>query len=567
MVTTRKFTRERERLGPLPLLNHFLDRLGVERILERFLLGSLAPRSKVPAVKALGVLLRSIVVEREPVYRQQEMVLAFSPRVFGLSQKQTEALRDDAVGRALDRLFAADRGAFVTACSVAAQKEFKVSLSELHNDSTSVRFCGQYVGAKGRSIRGKKAPWITYGYSKDHRRDLKQLLLTLTATRDGMVPVHVRCDDGNTSDSTTHLETWETLRALHGSEKFLYVADSKLCNEESMETIDSRGGRFVTVLPRSRREDKLFREWIQTHDPPWEKVRDRPNPRRKYGPRDVWKVYKQKAPSRENWPIIWIYSTLLRQRQGQRRQERIARALQEIEALEEKLRGPRPRLRSQPQIEERLWKIVTRLRVRNYVRAWVVPLEIPRFRQERRGRPGPDTRYLRSIQRRFTIGFEVDQETIEYDKRSDGMYPALTNDKSLSLRAVFEAHKGQAGIERRFRQTKAVHEIAPVFLKNEGRIVALFTLYFVALLVEALIEREIRNSMKASGIKALPLYPEERESSLPTANTIFRIFSFVDRETVFEDGRTVANFEPELTDLQKQILNLLGVPLSAYIPG
>jgi hypothetical protein len=165
MATTRNFTRERERLGPLPLLNHFLDRLGVEGILERFLLGSLAPRSSVPAAKALGVLLRSILVEREPVYRQQEMVLAFSPRVFGVSEKQTTALRDDAVGRALDRLFAADRGAFLTACAVAAQKGFKVSLSEFHNDSTSVRFCGQYAGATGRSIRGKKAPWITYGYS------------------------------------------------------------------------------------------------------------------------------------------------------------------------------------------------------------------------------------------------------------------------------------------------------------------------------------------------------------------------------------------------------------------
>jgi len=31
-------------------------------------------------------------------------------------------------------------------------------------------------------------------------------------------------------------------------------------------------------------------------------------------------------------------------------------------------------------------------------------------------------------------------------------------------------------IEKRFEQIKTVHEIAPVFLKNEGRIEALFTL-------------------------------------------------------------------------------------------
>jgi hypothetical protein len=47
-------------------------------------------------------------------------------------------------------------------------------------------------------------------------------------------------------------------------------------------------------------------------------------------------------------------------------------------------------------------------------------------------------------------------------------------------------------IEKRFEQIKTVHEIAPVLLKNEGRIEALFTLYFLALLVQAIIERELR---------------------------------------------------------------------------
>jgi transposase len=54
---------------------------------------------------------------------------------------------------------------------------------------------------------------------------------------------------------------------------------------------------------------------------------------------------------------------------------------------------------------------------------------------------------------------------------------------SLPPSEVLEAHKGQPMIEKRFEQIKTVHEIAPVFLKNEGRIEALFTVYFLALLV------------------------------------------------------------------------------------
>ena len=65
------------------------------------------------------------------------------------------------------------------------------------------------------------------------------------------------------------------------------------------------------------------------------------------------------------------------------------------------------------------------------------------------------------------------------------MYPLMTNDRSLSAAQVLQAHKGQPMIEKRFEQIKTVHEIAPVLLKNEGRIEALFTLYFLALLVQA----------------------------------------------------------------------------------
>src|SRR5262249_60079995 len=81
----------------------------------------------------------------------------------------------------------------------------------------------------------------------------------------------------------------------------------------------------------------------------------------------------------------------------------------------------------------------------------------------------------------------IDQDAIAYDHRSDGMYPLITNDRAMSPAQVLEAHKGQPMIEKRFEQIKTVHEIAPVLLKNEGRIEALFTLYFLALLVQAII--------------------------------------------------------------------------------
>jgi transposase len=555
---TGQFTLHTQRLGPLPIVNRFMEKLGLEEILDRYV-PTLDSRSKLPYAKSLGILLRSILVEREPVYRQQETVETFAPEAFGLTANEANGLGDDTVGRALDRLFAADRGSLLTAVVVSAARRFHVRLDELHNDSTSIRFCGQYRAARGRSVRGRRAPWVTYGYSKDHRPDLKQLLFILTTSADGGVPVQFRCEDGNTSDIVTHLETWETLCAVSGRKDFLYVADSKLCSMENMETIHEKGGRFVTVLPRSRREDAQFRRWIQENEPPWETVWDRPNPRRKHGLRDLWKVYRPPVPSLENWPVTWVFSTLLRQSQRQSRQDRLDRAVQDLERLKAQLEGPRPRMRSEFAVEQEIKEIVTRLHVQDYLRAWVYEREVEKFRQKSRGRPTAETLYRRETKKRLGIAYEIHQEAIDYDMKSDGMYPLLTNDRHLTPAQVLDAHKRQPMVEKRFEQAKTVHEIAPVFLKNEGRIEAFFFLYFLALLVQALIEREARVGMKSRGIEELPLYPEDRRCRRPTARRIFQLFSLTQRNVLHEGEEVVQVFEPQLTDLQCKVLGLLSL--------
>ena len=159
--------------------------------------------------------------------------------------------------------------------------------------------------------------------------------------------------------------------------------------------------------------------------------------------------------------------------------------------------------------------ILEHYHVARYLKVRRVVREEHEFKQTRRGRPGPDTAYRKITKRRFDIEWSTDQEAIAYDHKSDGMYPLLTNDRQLTHAQVLDAHKGQPMIEKRFEQLKTVHEIAPVFLKDEGRIEALFTLYAIALLVQALIERELRHAMAREGIEQLPIYPEQRRVRTP----------------------------------------------------
>jgi transposase len=555
-------TLQSERLGPLPLVNHFIQRIGLEEILHRYVPSD--ARCIVPNARALGVLLRSIIVEREPIYRQQETVQAFASGMFGVEAEDMERLGDDRLGRALDRLFDADRTALLTEVVVAVGQRFNLRFDEFHNDSTSISFCGNYRAASGRTIRGRTAPAITYGFSKDHRPDLKQLLLILTMCADGNVPVAFRCTDGNASDSRTHVETWNSLRTVAGRADFLYVADSKLCSRENMDYIDRAGGRFVTVLPRTRLEDQEFRKWIQTHTPDWECVWDRPNPRYADGPRDRWYVYRAPLLSAEVWPIVWVWSTLLTLRQEARRRRDIAAAIEDFNDLRKRLAGAKTRLRGAADIDFQIKAILDKHHVSRYLKVSRVAREEHFYKQTRRGRPGPNMIYRKITKRRFDIEWSTDEEAIAYDHQSDGMYPLITNDRSLSPAQVLKAHKGQPMIEKRFEQIKTVHEIAPVFLKNEGRIEALFTLYFLALLVQALIERELRVAMKREKITELPLYPEHRPCAHPTTEQILGLFSLAQRHTLALNGRPVQVFDVSLTDLQRQVLVLLGIPEQAF---
>lgn len=551
------------RLGPLPVINHFLKRMGLEEILARHV-PTADSRVKLSYASGLGVLLRSIIVEREPIYRQEETVRAFAPTAYGLAADHVDKVGDDLIGRALDRLFDADRVALLTEAVVTVASRFSLKLDELHNDSTTIRFCGQYRGATGRRLRGRRAPFITYGHSKDHRPDLKQLLFVLTVTADGGVPVQFRCGDGNTNDSTTHIETWNTLRQAVGRPDFLYVADCKLCSRENMDYIDRREGRFVTVMPRNRLEDAEFREWIQTNQPQWEKVWDRPNPRRKGGPRDRWYVSLATLPSREAWPVVWVYSSLLELAQEGTRREQLAAAQQELSDLKARLAATKSRIRKAADVDKHVDRILEHRQVRPYLKVRRTVHEEHTFRQMRSGRPGPQTPYRRITRRRPDLEWSLDNGAIDYDRKSDGMYPLLTNDRTLSPAQVLEAHKGQPRIEKRFEQAKSVHEIAPVFLKNEGRIEALFTLYFLGILVQAVIEREIRVAMKAEGLADLPLYPEERRCKRPTTEQLLRLFSHTQGNVLLSGNKVVQVFQPELTDLQRQVLHLLKVPTRVF---
>ena len=112
-----------------------------------------------------------------------------------------------------------------------------------------------------------------------------------------------------------------------------------------MQHIDGRGGRFVTVLPRIRKEERFLRDWLQDNLPDWSEAQRKPG-RRKDDPAAVWWTTSAPIPTAEGYPITLVRSSLKRTRDRESRAQKIERGMKALQDLAERLAGPRCRLKS-----------------------------------------------------------------------------------------------------------------------------------------------------------------------------------------------------------------------------
>jgi transposase len=562
MATPERFGLRSQRLGCLPVVSFFLQRLGLGEQLGRYLPHDDVRLRLAPAT-VIQVVVANITAGHLPVYALGDWAASYDPAVLGLGPDDAAALNDDRVGRMLDRLFDADRASLITTTVLRAIREFDLDVTQLHNDSTTVTLTGAYPEADGHPRGGKATPAIRHGHNKDYRPDLKQLLLILTVCADGAVPIAYRVGDGNTPDDVTHIPTWDELAALVGRTDFLYVADSKLCSHDAMGHIASHQGRFVTVIPHGRREDTWFRHWAQTHAPAWVEAHRSPGARLG-DPDRVWRTFAAPAPSVDGYRVIWVHSSSKAARDAAARAARIEAGLAAIDAVQARLSSPKSRLKTRVAAETAATTALDQAGATRWVAYTITESTEAAYRQERRGRPGAETRYRRTEKPVFTITATVRADTVTYDAVTDGCFPLITNDQTMTPAQVLAAYRYQPNLERRHHLLKGPQQVAPVFLENAHRIEALLLCHFLALLAEALIEREIRTSMHNEQITGIPLYPEFRNCPAPSAERVLEIFSHVQRHHLVQGEEIVQIFEPELTPLQHKVLDLLHVPETVY---
>jgi len=549
-------------VGAAPLVRRLLDRLDLPDLLARHLPPLPGRPPALSSATVLGVLLTNLLLARQPLYGLAAWAARRVPEPLGREPGQTALLNDDRAGRALDHLHRADRASLLTALVLRAVAAFAIDLSEQHQDTTTVTFSGTYANQASAEQAGRP-PRITFGYNKDHRPDLKQLLYSITITADGAVPVHGKLYDGNTSDDQVHRDTWLFLRGIIGHSDFLYVADSKLCSRENMALLAGHQGRFLTVMPRTRSEDGWFRDHLQRHELTWREVHRQPHPRRRDGPDVVSYGLESPQRSAEGYRVLWYRSSQKEEQDRQARAERLRRARRRLEQLRPP--GRAHAFVSAAQAQTAGQRVLDEEQVGGWLQLGVEEEVEQTYRQTRPGRPGPHTAYQRRESRRYRLRVAEDGEALAREARCDGLFPLMTNDEGLSLEEALGKYKYQPFVEKRHEQLKSVFAVTPVWLKSVARVESLLWLYWVVELVQALLEREVRRQMQQAGQASLALYPEDRASTAPTAELVLAVLEGHRRHRLLDaQGQELRRFHDPVPDAAQEVLALLGVDPTAY---
>jgi transposase len=532
------------RVGALPILNHFIERMGLEQELRLALKNS-------GYADALLALLKNIVVDRNALYAVGEWIALYDVGLVAQGK-----IGDDKLGRALDRLFAADRATLQTRIVLAVVNGFDLKIERIHNDTTSVMVRGAYDHQNPKAIQLKR------GHSKERRPDLKQLVYSLCVTNDGAVPVHFKAYDGNQTDDGIHLETWNRLRTLLQHPGFIYVADCKLCTEKNLRTIDGERGFFVTVVPKTRSEVQTFADAVLSGDVRWEEIlRKRADRDEKMF--DVIECAVGPYHLREGFTLFWYRSSQKKKRDVRDRGERIERTIERLESLDlGRMRGPK----TDAAIRSRVDRIIAQHGAAEWITVEIKWDAVEKFKAITRGKPTADTIFRRIIQQVPRLHVGTDAANIARSAAMDGIFPLTTNTKEKSV-DVFKIYKYQPRIEKRHALLKSTLEAAPIWLKKNTRIEALMFLEFLGQMVAALIERELRQKMVANNVDLLCSLPEGRPSKTPTIEQLLRLFENQNKHALYDGDHLIRHFADPLTPVQSQILQLLSIPTAVYRPG
>ena len=472
------------------------------------------------------------------------------------------------VGRALERIGEGNINASYEQMAMKAIQKYDISTSQIHSDTTTLSFSGEYDIEKMNLTEEEKEAVlrIEKGYNKDGRPGDAQVVVGQMVNEHG-IPLAYNTLNGSTSDIDWNKEALDYFDKLResGFGDSIYVADCKVVTEELITRMNSDAGRinYVSRCPANF-DNRLAHRMVS-----------------KAYKADKWEEIGQLSDGKEASSyratsftetvfgsatrLIVLESTSL-----------ITKAEASLAKVKEKVKPLVAALEKKEFVcpadaEEEYYRFST-LKELNLFRHGAKIVETTREKWPR-GRRSKNTKPT------ITKSYQVSIDHLELDDERSKEYfqtestlvlisnvpPEVKGDKQL-----LEVYKGQHVVENSFRHLKHPSLASVIYLKNPTRVEALTMLLHFALLVRAIIQFRMREGLKRHNEEHPDIPINAGWNGRPLINPTYKLFyeqsinCRYERKTGY-DEYTFNWPNVETKEVVVQLLALMGLTISTIL--
>ena len=532
---------EIQNIDHLGIVAGIIDSIGIVEIINELI--GVEKDEKVNAGQVVkAMIINGLGFVSKPLYMFPEYFETIAcEHLIGTGVKP-EYLNDDKLGRVMDKLFIKGLDTIFFIIAVKAAQKFGVSLSTSHLDSSSIHVHGQYntslpevifenqkIGNNQEleeiAVKSPKEITITYGYSRDHRPDLKQFIIEMICSGDGDIPIFLKLASGNQADSSCFGQiAAEYHKQLEVNS--LIVADSALYTESNLKMMSDL--QWLCRVPLSI---KVAKSLISTI--PESELIDSTIPGYKLA-----STTENYAGIEQRWLVV----------QSQERRESDLRKLtQKITKAESKAVQDLKKLSPEEfACEADAMKALSKLS-KQFKYHQIKEILVTQVKSKTKDSP-------QEISYQISATVSQDESKINTEMLSAGRFIIATNvldSKELSNDSMLSEYKAQQSCERGFAFLKDPLFFADsIFLKSPERIESLGMIMGLCLLVYTLAQRQIRNALFNS--KSTIKNQLGKATDRPTLRWIFQCFQCI-HLVEYNNEKHVSNW----TQDRDFILNLL----------
>lgn len=412
-----------------------------------------------------------------------------------------------------------------------------------------------------------------FGHSKDRRPDLPQVKINMSVLDELGLPLTTTVVAGNSADDPLYVpEIVRVQRVLGEKRGVTYIGDCKMAALQTRAYLEQSKDYYLCPLPSVQLPQSRMKELLRVVEDGSKELEAIYSNNDKGKDQKIAEGYEyeeqMKAVLSGN-EIVWqerrlvVRSLKMAEKQQNSLRARIAKAIEEIEAFNERKQGKKIY-----RIKEELEKEVEKVLKKNGVCGLLKLSYLEEVSEETIRGYGKKARRIKE-QKIVGVKVEKNNRALQEEIFQMGWRVYATNQgvETLTLLQAVKAYRGQYVIEHRIGRLKGKQlSLSPLYLSNEDRVKGLIRLLTIALRVLTLIEFQVRTKLEEEKRELSGIYAGNRKrgSGRPTTETMLKAFEYVTLTEIEVRGQTTIHLTP-LNKTQETILSLLGLPFDTYL--